>query len=181
MRTTQSQYGSQPQQQPYPPPQYPPSQHPSAHGLPPIRAKSKLPLIIGAIVAVVIIVIVILALLVVLKPPVEVKMEFQPSTAQVGETVVFKLIVTNNGGETITVTSVDLQEDVQEKNKHQSSTINEDTVGWKTAAVPPGETVIVYQTTFVTTTDQIGTWTREMTVHTSVGNFYCSTTFTVYQ
>jgi hypothetical protein len=126
-------------------------------------------------------VIVILALLAFTKPPVEVRMEFQPSSVQVGETVVFKLFVTNNGDETITVTSVDLKEDNQEKNKHQSSTINEDTTGWKTATVPPGETVVVYQTSFVATADQIGTWTEEMTVHTSVGNFICSATFTVYQ
>jgi hypothetical protein len=143
--------------------------------------KSKLPLIVGIVAVIVVVVILILAFVILSRPLVEVKLDLQPSTVDVGETVYFKLYVTNNGGESISVTSINVQEDNKERNKHFTSTIDESTTGWKTAIVPAGETVLVYENTFVAAVDQIGTWTWEMTVHTSVGNFDGSTTFTVLQ
>jgi hypothetical protein len=168
-----------------PAPQYPPRQDVppgQAYGPPPQHAKpprSKLPLIVGIVAVIVVVVILILAFVILSKPVVEVKLDIQPSTADVGETVQFNLFVTNNGGETITVTSINVQEDNKERNKHFTSTIDEGTTGWKTATVPAGQTVLVYENTFVAAVDQIGTWTWEMTVHTSVGNFDGSTTFIV--
>lgn len=155
-----------------------------AHGQLPLPAKSrksKLPVIIGIVIAIIVVAVIIIAMVFVSKPLVEIKLELQPSTAEVGETVRFRLYVTNNGGETITVSSINLQEDNKERNKHQTSTIDEGTTGWKTAVVPAGQTVLVYENTFTADADQVGTWTWEITVHTSIGNFDGSTTFTVNQ
>jgi hypothetical protein len=65
--------------------------------------------------------------------------------------------VTSNGGETIAFSSINLQDYNQKRNEYQTSTIDESTTGWKTAVVLAGQTVLVYENTFVVDADQVGT------------------------
>ncbi|UCD92606.1 MAG: hypothetical protein JSV43_01385 [Methanobacteriota archaeon] len=147
---------------------------------PPTEPKSKAPLVVGAVI-VLLIVIGIVALFFFLGAyPATARMDVIPNPAQVGQDVTVRISLTNNGNDTIEVNDIDVKERNLDTGASVDLSITPASPGWVTGTVPSGQTTVIWEMTYEVFDLQVGNYEDKITVHTNVGDFTdtCTYSFT---
>lgn len=148
---------------------------------PPTEPKSKAPLIAGIVIVLVILIIAILALFFILGAyPATAKMEVIPDSVQVGQDVTVRISLTNDGNATIEVEDIEITEKNLGTGASVDMTITPGTIGWRTGTVPSGQTVVIWESTYEVFDLQVGNYEDKITVHTNVGDFTDTCTYSFH-